>query len=121
MIEPITKLTPDEVLEYTGINLSEELKNDKPENYIRRVTFLIENRIKQYTLFHKIEENEEIMKTAICMQIEYQMITGELQRLAFVDVNKMHIGDVEAFRKWVISTDVIDFLEVNNMLYVGIR
>jgi len=91
--------------------------------YLRRVTFLIENYIRQHVLLGDkvITENEEIVKTAICMQIEYQKINGELQSFSLVDITKLQVGDKTQLRQWVISDEVINLLTSRGLLYRGLR
>ena len=122
MLQPITALTENEVLEYTGIELSKVLTDDA-KIYLRRVTFLIENYIRQHVLLGDkvITENEEIVKTAICMQIEYQKINGELQSFSLVDITKLQVGDKTQLRQWVISDEVINLLTSRGLLYRGLR
>lgn len=122
MLQPLTALTENEVLEYTGIELSKVLTDDA-KIYLRRVTFLIENYIRQHVLFGDkvITENEEIVKTAICMQIEYQKINGELQSFSLVDITKLQVGDKTQLRQWVISDEVINLLTSRGLLYRGLR
>jgi hypothetical protein len=122
MLQPLTALTENEVLEYTGIELSKVLTDDA-KIYLRRVTFLIENYIRQHVLLGDkvITENEEIVKTAICMQIEYQKINGELQSFSLVDITKLQVGDKTQLRQWVISDEVINLLTSRGLLYRGLR
>lgn len=122
MLQPLTALTENEVLEYTGIELSKVLTDDA-KIYLRRVTFLIENYIRQHVLLGDkvITENEEIVKTAICMQIEYQKINGELQSFSLVDITKLQVGDKTQLRQWVISDEVNNLLTSRGILYRGLR
>lgn len=122
MLQPLTALTENEVLEYTGIELSKVLTDDA-KIYLRRVTFLIENYIRQHVLLGDkvITENEEIVKTAICMQIEYQKINGELQSFSLVDITKLQVGDKTQLRQWVISDEVNNLLTSRGLLYRGLR
>lgn len=122
MLQPLTALTENEVLEYTGIELSKVLTDDV-KIYLRRVTFLIENYIRQHVLLGDkvITENEEIVKTAICMQIEYQKINGELQSFSLVDITKLQVGDKTQLRQWVISDEVNNLLTSRGLLYRGLR
>lgn len=122
MLQPLTALTENEVLEYTGIELSKVLTGDA-KIYLRRVTFLIENYIRQHVLLGDkvITENEEIVKTAICMQIEYQKINGELQSFSLVDITKLQVGDKTQLRQWVISDEVNNLLTSRGLLYRGLR
>lgn len=129
MLRPITTLTADEILTYTGINLSSALVDDdgipgtKSDRYIRDVTFLVENFIKQRTMFAeaKIANNPDAIKTAVCYQIEYQQRNGELQKYALVDVRTMSVGRVSDLQSWVVSPEVERLLEVNGLLWRGIR
>lgn len=122
MLQPLTALTENEVSEYTGIELSKVLSDDA-KIYLRRVTFLIENYIRQHVLLGDkvITENADIVKTAICMQIEYQKVNGELQSFSLVDVTKLQVGDKAQLRQWVISDEVTNLLTSRGLLYRGLR
>ena len=124
MLQPITALTANEVSEYTGINLNQELNDDQSvARFLRDVTFLVENHIRSRVLNADkvITDNPETIKTAICYQIEYNKLNGDIHLYSLVDVTKMQVGKVEDIRQWTISPEVHNLLATRGLLYRGVR
>jgi hypothetical protein len=128
MLQPITVVTADDILNYVGINLDSALVSDdspgnKTERYIRDVTFLIENHIKSlvYNGVKVIEQYEDVIKTCVCYQVEYQKRNGELQKYALVNVEQLSVGNINELQRFVISPEVHRILLTEGIIYRGFR
>jgi hypothetical protein len=124
MLQPITVLTENEISEYIGIELSKELIDQNATNrYIRDVSFLIENFIRSrvYNGDKIITDNQDVVKTAICYQIEYNKLNGDIHAYSLVDITKMQTGKVEDTNQWIIAPEVVNLLTTRGLLYRGIR
>jgi hypothetical protein len=128
MLQPITVVTADDILNYVGINLDSALVSDdspgnKTERYIRDVTFLIENHIKSlvYNGVKVIEQYEDVIKTCVCYQVEYQKRNGELQKYALVNVEQLSVGNINELQRFVIAHEVHRILLTEGIIYRGFR
>jgi hypothetical protein len=124
MLQPITVLTENEISEYVGIELSKELVDQNAtKRYIRDVSFLIENFIRSrvYNGDKIITDNQDVVKTAICYQIEYNKLNGDIHAYSLVDITKMQTGKVEDTNQWIIAPEVVNLLTTRGLLYRGIR
>jgi hypothetical protein len=68
-----------------------------------------------------IEQYEDVIKTCVCYQVEYQKRNGELQKYALVNIEQLSVGSVNDFERWVISPEVHRILVTNGVIYRGFR
>lgn len=120
-------ITPEELMEYSGIDFEAKLKDDaNPSNKVASFIFRWEVRLEAYLnarFFKKVTDEwpqftdwqKQMYKYALMEQCMYVFRNGDLSTDSGYDPEKGEVIDIEKLKKLVIAPNAVEFLELTGL------